>query len=207
MSVLSNPRVLKRFIIYMGTATVVMFTVWMIVQWTQTTVPGDFETRQGDIHLSDGDFAEAIQRFDAALAAQPNHRGAWSGKAAALIALERYDEAERELTALIAHLENTLAPDDPTGKGALSAAYGNRGIIKDRQGRYQAALDDYVLSIKVDYDIAEGPGWLNRLLYHDEKPSSVLQRAEYLYSELQKPEGERVLRQSDKDATQRMYKP
>ncbi len=207
MSALSNPRVLKRFIAYMAIATMVMFTLWMVVQCSTESVPGDFETREGDIHLSDGEFAKAIERFDAALAAQPNHRGAWSGKAAALIELKRFDEAERELTALIAYLKNNLKPDDPTGKGALAAAYGNRGIVKDRQGRYQAALDDYIASIRIDYDIAEGPGWLNHLLYHDEKPSSILGRAEYLYKELQKPEAERVLRLPERDATQRMYKP
>ncbi len=207
MSAISNPRVLRRFIKLMIILTVVMFTIWTIVMWSQSNVPGDFEVREGDIQLSDGNYANAIERFDAALADAPNHRGALLGKAVALIALGRYDEAEHVLSYTIDYLQKNLADDDPTGRGALSAAYANRGIIKDRLQRYEEALADYIESIKIDYDIAEGPGWLNHLLYHDKEPSSVLKRAEYLYQQLQLPEGERLMQVPELDAEQRMYKP
>jgi len=209
MSMFSNPAVTKRFIKYLAIATVVMFTVWVGVMWVQESGsnPGDFETRRGDIELSDGDFESAISSFDAALAAQPNHRGAWGGKAAALIALKRYKEAEAELTELIGFLEKTLIADDPTGRGALAAAYGNRGIIKDRQGRYEEALKDYIASAKTDHDLAEGPGWVNRLLYHDDKPSSIMARAQYLFEQLKLPKEKQILRLPEEDEKQRLYKP
>jgi len=206
-STTSNPRVLRRFIILMLTATVVMFTIWAIIKMIKEDVPGDYEVRQGDIFLQDELFEKAIERFDKALQDQPNHRGALGGKAAALISLERYPEAEELLTYTIDFLTRTLEEDDPTGKGALSAAYANRGIIKDRQARYEEALEDYISSINIDYEIAEGPSWVDHLLYHDKKPSSVIARAEYIYLQLKLPVAERMLSIPDLDAKQRMYKP
>lgn len=207
MSAYSNPQILKRFIKLMLILTVVMFTVWTVVMWSKNNVPGDFEVREGDIQLSDGNFENAIERFDAALTVAPDHRGALLGKAVALIALEQYGEAEHVLSYTIDYLLKNLEEDDPTGIGALSAAYANRGIIKDRQARYEEALADYIESIKIDYDIAEGPGWLNHLLYYNEEPSSVLKRAEYIYKQLELPENERLLSVPELDAEQRMYKP
>ncbi len=170
-------------------------------------VPGDHAVREGDLRLSDRRFEAAIAAFDRALAEAPLHRGALLGKAAALIGLERHGEAESLLTDTIARLDATLAPDDPTGRGALAAAYANRGILRDRQGRHAEALDDYLRSIRADRELAEGPGWIERLLHYSEAPSSVLDRARYLHGELQKPESERVLRRPEADARQRMYKP
>jgi len=203
----SNPAVVRRFVILMAIATFVMFTIWAVVKMVQETVPGDFEVRQGDIHLQDGAYNDAIERFDEALRVQPNHRGALMGKSVALIELKRYREAEMVLTHAITYLKANMEPDDKTGIGALSAAYSNRGIIKDRQGRYKEAFDDYIEAIRIDYDLAEGPGVLNRLLYHDRTPSSVLKRAEYLYKQFLLPENERVMRVPEIDAEQRTYKP
>ena len=207
MSTFSNPRVTRRFIKLMLILTVVMFTIWTGITWYNSAVPGDFEVRQGDIKLSDGEFADAIERFDAALMVAPDHRGALLGKAAALMGLESYDEAEAVLSYAIDFLLGTLSNDDPTGTGALSAAYANRGILRDRQGRYEEALADYIESIKIDHDIAEGPGWIEHLLRYDKKPSSVLRRAEYIYQQLQLPESERLMRLPEMDANQLMYKP
>jgi len=204
---LSNPRILKRFIILMGVATFVMFSIWAVVKMVKEDVPGDYEVRQGDIFLQDKLFEKALARFEKALKVEPDHRGALGGKAAALISLERYDEADAVLTYLIEFLTKTLEKDDPTGKGALSAAYGNRGIIKDRQGRYEEALKDYINSINVDAEIADGPSWVDHLLYHNRKPSSILSRAEYIYLQLKLPENERLMRVPEMDEAQRMYKP
>ena len=207
MSSYFNRRIRKRFIILMFLLTVVMFSIWTGVTWYQDSTPGDFEVRQGDIKLSDGDYEEAIDLFDLSLAAQPDHRGALHGKAAALIMLERYDDAEAVLSYLIDYLNRTLEDDDPTGIGALSAAYTNRGIIRDRQGRHREAYDDYVESVKIDYEIADGPSWVEHLLYYEHEPSSALKRAQYLYGQFELPEAERLLTLPEADEAQRMYKP
>jgi tetratricopeptide (TPR) repeat protein len=203
----NNPRVLKRFIILLGVATFVMFSIWMMVRNYEGQTEGDYEVRQGDILLSDEKYEDAIMAFEEALKLQPNHRGALGGQAVALMGMKKYGEAESLFTYLIDFLRKTLADDDPTGRGALSAAYANRGIIKDRQGRYEAALEDYIESARVDLDLAEGPGVIERLLYYEQKPSSVLDRAEYIYRQLKLPESERLMRRPEEDEKQRRYKP
>ncbi len=207
MSRYFNRRVQKRFIVLMLVLTAVMFSIWTGINWYNESTPGDFEVRQGDIFLSDGAYGKAIEKFDEALVAQPDHRGALHGKAAALIMLERYDDAEAVLSYLIDYLIATLEEDDPTGIGALSAAYTNRGIIKDRRGRHREAYDDYVKAVQIDYEIAEGPGWIEHLLYYDHAPSSALKRARYLHEQFLLPEEERVLTLPARDDVQRMYKP
>jgi tetratricopeptide (TPR) repeat protein len=207
MSSINNPGVLRRFIKYMAIATFVMFTVWAIARQVEESPDGDYEVRQGDIFLSDGKYDEAIKAFDEALNLQPNHRGAWMGKAVAHLQQGHAKLAEDEFSAIINFLKETLVVDDVTGYGALSAAYANRAIIKDRQGRYKEALDDYVLSVKADADLGEGPGVIAHILYYDRKPSSIIDRAKYIYVQLQKPESERLMRVPELDANQRMYKP
>ena len=207
MSRFTDPRVIKRFIILLGIATFIMFSVWAVLKQLKNEAPGDFEVRQGDIFLSDEKYDKAIERFVKALALAPDHRGALGGIAVAQIGQRKYDEAEFTLSYLIDYLKKNLEDDDPTGRGALSAAYGNRGIIRDRQGRYEEALGDYIEAARVDLDLAEGPGVVERILYYERKPSSVLGRAEYLYKQLKLPEEQRIMRQPDEDDKQRVYKP
>ncbi len=207
MSALSDPRVLRRFIILMAILTFVMFSLWVVVQSFVSSPAGDFETRQGDILLGDGKFEEAIERFDEALRKQPDHRGALGGRAIALMSMERYPEAEAELTYLIDYLNRNVEPDDRTGVAALAAAYANRGILKDRQGRYEEALKDYVDAINTDEGVTEGPSIFDKILYYEHKPASVRGRAVYLYKQLQLPENERRLRVPELDSLQRMHKP
>ncbi len=202
-----KPSVLRRFILYMGILTVAGFSFWMGWRYLTPTQPGDFETRHGGQLLSDGQYEEAIERFDAALEVNPDHRGALQGRATAYLQLERYGEAEGEFTYLIEFLEKTLEPDDATGRGVLYSAYANRANIKDRQARYEEALEDYIKAIEIDPELADGPGIVDHILYYDRKPSTVLLRANYLYEQLQLPEEERLLRIPEIDARQRLYQP
>ena len=207
MSSERSGEILKRFIFLMGLATVIMFSVWAVVSYVKESVPGDYEVRQGDILLGDGHFEQALERFDAALAAQPNHRGALMGRALVFIQQQKYPEAVAELTYLIDFLRANLEEGDITGVGVLAAAYGNRGIIQDRQGAYEEALKDYVEAIRIDREGMEGPSVIDKLLYSQGRSSSVLERARYLYEQFQKPEGERVFRIPELDEQQFMYKP
>lgn len=206
---LTSPAVMQRFVKLMLVLIVVGAIFWIGWEYLSPGEPGDYEVREGDIQLSGGEYEAAIVSFDAALEAQPNHRGALLGKAAALIAMERYPDAIAVLDHAIAYLGETVDREaDPTGRGALYAAYANRGVVHDRQGRHRQAFDDYIAAIKTDPELAdEGPGWLEHLLYYDREPSSVMKRARYLHEQFQKPEAERVLRMPEIDERQRMYKP
>jgi tetratricopeptide (TPR) repeat protein len=202
-------RILKRFVIGMAILTVGAFIFWDLIGDFINRPPGDYHTEVGDLRLRDGLYDEAMQEFDKALEQSPDHRGALMGRSLVFIQTERYGEALAELDYLIGHLERTLEqePDDVTGRGALAAAFANRGIVHDRGGRYQEALDDYISALKVDAVAVDGPDLFQKLLYAGDQVSTVQKRARYLYEQLQLPEEERLMRVPDLDAQQRMYKP
>lgn len=106
-----------------------------------------------------------------------------------------WGEALQELNLVI-----ELKPD-------LAAAFANRGILYDRSGEYEKALADYRKALEMDPEILEGPGFLWRFMRRiDEKPPTIEDRADYLETELAKPEEERLLKVPGEDKKQRMYK-
>lgn len=202
-----NEKVLQRFLIigclflFVGGLIGIMMADW------SGRAPGDYETEVGGIRLESGKYEEALEQFNAALEEQPNHRGAMMGRALVFIQTGEYDRAEDELTALIGYLESNVDwEEDSTGVGVLSAAYANRGIVRDRRGDYEDALDDYIEALRVDAGAVSGPGLFYKIL-HDPQPSTVRDRARYIWEQLQKPEEERVMRDPSQDERQRMYKP
>ncbi|MFZ1415205.1 MAG: tetratricopeptide repeat protein [Defluviicoccus sp.] len=201
-----SPAVIRRFIILMLVATFVMFTGWAVVREYFEAPPGDYETRQGDILLTDKKYDEAIAKFSEALEQSPNHRGALMGRAITLLQAGRHDEAEAEFGDLIRFLTETVEPDDATGIGVLAAAYANRGILYDREARFEAAFADYQQSLKIDPGAVAGPGLMHKIILHA-RPSTVAERARYLQEQLALPEDQRVLHVPEIDAKQRMHKP
>lgn len=202
---MADSRVLKRFITIAIVATLVMFAFWTFLPWFRPP-PGDFETRQGDIHLRSSEWPEALEDFEAALDNSPDHRGALMGRAIALLELGQVREAEIAYRDLIEFMTSTLDPEDPTGRGVLAAAYANRGILRDREGRHEEALRDYIASLNVDAGAVSGPNIFHKIL-HDARPSTVRDRAIYLQEQLGLPEEERVFQIPELDARQRMHKP
>ena len=202
-----NANVLKRFIIYMAKLTFVMFTVWGFVRSFMDRPPGDYETEVCDIRLKDKKYDQALEAANEALDKTPNHRGAMMCKALIFISEKKYIEADIVLTNLIIFLEKNLEDDDKTGVGTLAAAYANRGIIKDRNKNYQAALKDYVKALGIDHEAVAGPGLGTVILNYKFKSSSVKERALYLNEQLQLPENERLLSIKELDEGQVMHKP
>lgn len=198
----------RRFAVVLSAAGLALVVLWSLLKpYLFDAPPGDYEVRQGDILLTDGKYDAAIERFEAALAVSPDHRGALMGKGIAFLQSGRPAQAEAVFTHLIDMLPRTLPADDATGRGVLSGAYANRGILHDRLGRYEAALADYEQALAIDPEAVEGPGLLHRILYGDARPAAVRQRAAYLQRQLALPESERVMRVPELDERQRMYKP
>jgi len=202
-----NTNVLKRFIIYMAILTFVMFTIWGFVRSFMDRPPGDYETEVCDIRLKDKKYEQALEAANKALNKTPNHRGAMMCKALVFISEKKYLKADKVLSDLIIFLEKNLEDDDKTGVGTLAAAYANRGIIKDRNKNYEAALQDYVKALGIDHEAVAGPGLGTVILNYKFKSSSVRERALYLNEQLQLPEDERVLSIEELDAGQVMHKP
>jgi tetratricopeptide (TPR) repeat protein len=199
--------VLKRFIVYLAILTVATFLGWDMLRDYVRQEPGNYDTKRGDQLLTAEDYEEALIHFNLALEESPNHRGALMGRALVFIVTERLDEAIAELDYLIDHLNKTLEPDDKTGIGTLAAAHANRGILYDRRADYERALEDYIESLKIDEEAVEGPGMIHEILYDTRRPSSVRERAVYIYEQLQLPEDQRLLSIPELDDRQRMYKP
>ncbi|MBK8907818.1 MAG: tetratricopeptide repeat protein [Rhodospirillales bacterium] len=199
--------VLRRYVIIALVALMGWGLYKTIINPLFVTAPtGDFEVRQGDILLSDKKYDEALERFDAALMISPDHRGALMGRALVFLQTGQDAEAEAALTGLIDGLSTTLEPDDATGRGALAAAYANRGILYDRMGEFEKALANYILALRVDAEAVSGPDIFDKILY-EARPSSIEARAKYLDEQLQLPEDQRILRVPEIDARQRMHKP
>lgn len=201
-----NQRVTRRFIKLMALLIIGSAVFWLGHSWFAGGEPGDYEVRVGDQRLSEGNYDAALDAFNAALEEMPDHRGALMGRALVFMQTERHDDAFAEFRYLIEFLTETVAPDDPTGRAVLAAAYANRGILHDRRGEYQQALDDYVRSLQVDAGAVEGPGVIHRILY-GYKPSTIRDRAIYIHEQLQLPDEQRVLTVPAFDEEQRMYKP
>ena len=191
----------------MAILTFVMFTVWGFVRSFMDRPPGDYETDVCDIRLKDKKYDQALEAANEALDKTPNHRGAMMCKALIFISEKKYIEADIVLTNLIIFLEKNLEDDDKTGVGTLAAAYANRGIIKDRNKNYQAALKDYVKALGIDHEAVAGPGLGTVILNYKFKSSSVKERALYLNEQLQLPKDERVLSIKELDEGQVMHKP
>ena len=202
-----NPRILKRFIIYLAILTFAMFTVWALVRSFMNRPPGDYETEVCDMRLKDKLNDKAIAAANIALEKTPNHRGAIMCKALVFISQKMYLEATGELDYLINFLEENVEQDDKTGKGTLAAAYANRGIIKDRNKNYEGALKDYLKALGIDHEAVAGPGLGTIILNYKFKSSSVKERALYLNEQLQLPEEERILSIKELDDGQVMHKP
>ncbi len=201
-----NPRVLRRFIVLLFVLILVVSTFTLLYDSFLNRPPGDYEVERGDMFLSDGHHDTALALFDEALVLSPNHRGALMGRAVIFMAQGDEKQAIAELSHLIDFLNQTLVDDDPTGLGALAAAYANRGIAKDRQGRYEEALRDYVEALTVDEEAVSGPGIIDKIV-HDPRPSTIRKRALYIYEQLQLPVAERVMKIPELDAESRTYKP
>lgn len=202
-----NPAILRRYIVLMILAIVAAAAFSLGYDFFTAAAPGDYYVRKGDIRLGEGKYDEALENFDLALDESPDHRGAVMGRAVVFTQTERYNEAIAEYEHLIRFLEDTLDADDRTGKGTLAAAYANLGIVHDRQGNYQAALDSYIEALKTDEGAVSGPDVVHKILYGSTDVSSVRKRAQYLYEQLKLPESQRVLRIPEIDDKQRMYKP
>ena len=201
-----NPRVLRRFIKLMALLLVATAAFWLVYSWLGSAEPGDYQVRVGDNRLSEGNYDEALEAFDAALDVSPDHRGALIGRALVFMQTGKDAEAFAEFEYTIDFLGRTLEPGDMTGLGALASAYANRGILHDRLGQYEEALADYIKAIETDDEAVDGPGTIHRILY-GYKPTNVRDRARYIYEQLRLPEGQRVFTIPDEDELQRMYKP
>ncbi len=157
--------------------------------------PGEMLYREGNYRLEHQEYERALECFKEVQKINPGYYPAKLGEALVYLQTERYRKARSLLDELIKE-----HPD-------FAEAWANRGILNDRQGRYQEAVKDYRKALELKPELAKGPGFFYRLLYNiKEKPSTIADRLKYLEAELAKPPEERLLRVPELDAKQPIQK-
>ena len=157
--------------------------------------PGDSAYHAANKLFEDGAYERALQDYEEALRHDPLHIHAMRGQARSLMLIGKNADA-------LAAFNEAIALDPE-----FAGTYANRGILHDRMGNHELALQDYIQALQLDPEIAEGPHWLTRFLRNQpERPPGVAERAAYLAAELAKPESERLLTIPEIDEEQRSYK-
>lgn len=161
------------------------------------------EYRRGVRDFKDGEYGRALAAFDRAAAHTPGFAAARLGRAQSLAKLRRRGEALIAYDELIADLN---AAEDEESRTIAAVAHATRGILLDEMRRHEEALADYERALALNPELAEGPGWITRLLRKQgDKPPTILDRARYLRAQFALPAEERVLVDPAEDAKQRPY--
>lgn len=148
--------------------------------------------------FADGDYASALADFAAARQLRPDDRGARFGEALTLLQLGQFADA-------LPLFDQLVATGDGDGR---AYALANRGILHDRAGQHAAALADYDAAVRLNPEVAAGPGFMSRFLHNQtQPPPGIADRARYLRAELAKPPAQRLLSLPAEDARQRPYTP
>lgn len=186
---------LYSFLKYTAIVLVVAWVGWSFYDsFIRETSPGQNAYISGEKLFEDGDYERALIEYETALDQDPEAPYLARAKARVLMQLGRNDEALQWFGRAV-----ELQP-------FFGGTYANRGILYDRMGRYELAMQDYEKALELDEEIGEGPHWLTRFLRKQpEKPPTVKERLEYLKLEMAKPVEERLLRMPEIDEEQRTY--
>ncbi len=157
--------------------------------------PGEMLYREGNYRLEHGEYDRALRCFKELEKVNPSYYPARLGEALVYIQTKKYKQARVVLDKLIEE-----HPD-------FAAAWANRGILNDREGRFEEAIRDYRKALELNPKLAKGPGFIYRILYNiKEKPSTIATRLKYLEQELSKPPEKRLLRVPEIDEKQPIQK-
>jgi tetratricopeptide (TPR) repeat protein len=121
---------------------------------------------------TDGKFVEALKFYDTAVLEYPNFIHAKRGRARTLMQL---DKDQRALDAF-----NEVLSLDPNS----AVSFANRGILEDRMGLYDLAIEDYAKAIKMDPQLGKGLDWFTRFLQNRKEGAQTLtERLAFLRSQ------------------------
>lgn len=182
-------------IAFIGLSVLVLLGYAFIQVTTKESVPGENQYRLANKYLVDGDMENAMTLFNEVLSENPEYKAAHLGKAITLLQMGALDASMTAFNRAIELDEN------------FAEAYANRGILNDKKGRFIEAVSDYRKAVELKPELDDGPGMVWRFLHlADQKPSTIIDRADYIEAELKKPESERLLSVPEIDKQQRMYK-
>jgi tetratricopeptide (TPR) repeat protein len=121
---------------------------------------------------TDGKFEEALKFYNTAVLENPDFIHAKRGRARSLMQLGK------DQLALDAF--NQVLSIDPNS----AVSFANRGILEDRMGLYDSAVEDYAKAIKMDPQLGKGLDWFTRFLQNRKEGGETLsERLEILRSQ------------------------
>ena len=121
---------------------------------------------------TDGKFEEALKFYNTAVLENPNFIHAKRGRARTLMQLGKDQQA---LDAF-----NEVLSLDPNS----AVSFANRGILEDRMGLYDLAIEDYGKAIKMDPQLGKGLDWFTRFLQNrKEEGQNLSERLKSLRSQ------------------------
>lgn len=126
-------------------------------------------TRDGNILLDNGRYAEAEALFHRALEQRPDAPGLRTNRGNARMLQGNHAGARADFDAALAA--------DP----GFALAYANRGILRDRTGDTPGAIADYRRALELDPGLGEGPGIWERIIGNP-STDTIRGRMEYLMS-------------------------
>ena len=214
-------------------ALTVAWVAWTAYDARQGMDPAERELAAAVRLLEDRHFEEALQLFRETRGSRPGNLGALRGEAQALMQLggqqatrareleEQGDNAGAAMARRqsLSHYEAARAAYDQAirqeeargitedNRRTQGVAHANRGILRDRMGDHLGALEDYETAMRLEPEVAEGPGFLTRFLRNQaEPPPSVADRARYIREQLARPAAERLLKFPQEDEKQRAHR-
>jgi tetratricopeptide (TPR) repeat protein len=121
---------------------------------------------------TDGKFEEALKFYNTAVLENPNFIHAKRGRARTLMQLEQDQQALEAF--------NEVLNLDPNS----AVSFANRGILEDRMGLYDLAIEDYAKAIKMDSQLGRGLDWFTRFLQNRKGEGQTLsERLKFLRSQ------------------------
>jgi tetratricopeptide (TPR) repeat protein len=170
-------------------------------------------------YIEDGQYIEALQVYQGILENNPENSQALYGGALSLMQLGAAQRVTSTPPAAPDYLAESLSGFDlligqeqgngidDSNRSLLAVSYANRGIVNDWLGDHQSALSDYRTAMRLEPEVAQGPGLLTRFLRNQaEAPPTIADRADYLTKQLALPASERLLQKPEIDSQQRSYR-
>ena len=161
-----------RGIRYVGLGLILSSLCWSFYKGTRPEAhPGGLAFSRAVVFYTDGQYEDALHYYETSIREHPDFIHAKRGRARTLMQLGRDQEALKAF--------DEVLEQDPSS----SISFANRGILRDRMGRYHQAIADYSKAIKMDPHLGEGIDWFTRFLQdRKENPQSLTERLQTLRS-------------------------
>ena len=185
---------LYSILIKISIALIVLFTSWLVWDHISNKSLGANDYSAGNKAFKDRNYEIAYKSYLRAYNLNNEDVYIIEGLARSLMELNKYEEA-------IKYFELAIYKD-----GNFAPAYANLGILYDRIGNYEKAMELYEKALMLDADLEKGMHWLDRLLYNvKEVPPSIQDRLVYLKEQFLLNEDQRLLSVPEIDKDQPNY--